>query len=45
MTVNEAAAQVGYATPSQLSDEFKRMYGRSSKQWSQAKQPLPTALL
>lgn len=39
MTVNEAATEVGYASPSQFSREFKRMYGQSPKQWSQNKQP------
>lgn len=36
MTVNEAAIQVGYASASQFSREFKRMYGQSPKQWSQS---------
>lgn len=44
-TVNEAATEVGYASPSQFSREFKRMYGQSPKQWSQSKQPLPSSLL
>jgi AraC-like DNA-binding protein len=44
-TVNEAATEVGYASPSQFSREFKRMYGQSPKQWSQTKQPLPAGLL
>ena len=34
MTVNEAATDVGYASPSQFSREFKRMYGQSPRQWS-----------
>ncbi|WP_299586852.1 AraC family transcriptional regulator [uncultured Tateyamaria sp.] len=34
MTVNEAAIGVGYASPSQFSREFKRMYGQSPRQWS-----------
>jgi AraC-like DNA-binding protein len=41
MTVNEAASEVGYASSSQFSREFKRMYGQSPKQWSQDKHPLP----
>ena len=45
MTVNEAATEVGYASPSQFSREFKRMYGQSPKQWSRSKQPLPAGLL
>ena len=40
MTVNEAAMEVGYASPSQFSREFKRLYGQSPKQWSQSKQPV-----
>jgi len=44
MTVNEAATEVGYASPSQFSREFKRLYGQSPKQWSQTKQPLPAGL-
>ncbi|WPJ97820.1 AraC family transcriptional regulator [Coraliomargarita algicola] len=35
-TVNEAALEVGYVSSSQFSREFKRMYGRSPKQWTQA---------
>ena len=31
--VSEAAVDVGYASPSQFSREFKRMYGRSPKKW------------
>ena len=45
MTVNEAALEVGYASPSQFSREFKRMYGQSPKQWSRTKQPLPAGLI
>ena len=45
MTVSEAANEVGYASTSQFSREFKRMYGQSPKQWSQTKQPLPAGLL
>ncbi len=36
MTVNEAAMNVGYVSPSQFSREFKRMYGQSPRQWSNA---------
>lgn len=38
MTVNEAALDVGYASPSQFSREFKHMYGQSPRQWSEAQQ-------
>ncbi len=38
MTVNEAAMEVGYVSSSQFSREFKRVYGKSPKQWSQAMQ-------
>ena len=38
MTVNEAAMRVGYASPSQFSREFKRMYGQSPRQWGKAQQ-------
>ncbi|MEM1235942.1 MAG: AraC family transcriptional regulator [Pseudomonadota bacterium] len=38
MTVNEAAFGVGYASASQFSREFKRMYGQSPKQWGSAQQ-------
>lgn len=44
-TVNEAAMEVGYASSSQFSREFKRTYGQSPKQWSRSKQPLPAGLL
>ncbi len=44
MTVNEAATEVGYASSSQFSREFKRMYGQSPKQWSRSKQPVPAGL-
>lgn len=41
-TVNEAAWDVGYASPSQFSREFKRMYGQSPRQWSRtARTPVP----
>lgn len=36
MTVNEAALDVGYTSASQFSREFKRMYGQSPRQWSNA---------
>nr|WP_323778871.1 AraC family transcriptional regulator [Amylibacter sp.] len=36
MTVNEAALDVGYVSPSQFSREFKRMYGQSPRQWGDA---------
>lgn len=38
MTVNEAALDVGYVSPSQFSREFKRAYGASPKQWGEAQQ-------
>ncbi|CAM3098447.1 AraC family transcriptional regulator [Vibrio rarus] len=34
--VSQAALEVGYASSSQFSREFKRMFGQSPKQWSQA---------
>ncbi len=34
MNVSEAAMKVGYVSSSQFSREFKRMYGKSPKQWS-----------
>lgn len=37
-TVNKAAMDVGYVSPSQFSREFKRMYGQSPRQWSDAQQ-------
>ena len=36
MTVNEAAMEVGYVSPSQFSREFKRTYGKSPREWSHA---------
>lgn len=39
MTVSEAAMDVGYVSPSQFSREFKRMYGQSPRQWSDAQDP------
>ncbi len=35
--VNTAAMDVGYVSTSQFSREFKRMYGKSPKQWSLSK--------
>ena len=35
MTVNAAALEVGYVSPSQFSREFKRMYGHSPRQWGE----------
>lgn len=35
--VSEAALEVGYLSSSQFSREFKRMYGKSPKQWSHTK--------
>lgn len=43
MTVNEAAMDVGYVSASQFSREFKRMYGQSPRQWSDA-QHLPVGM-
>lgn len=43
ITVNEAAQDVGYVSPSQFSREFKRMYGQSPRQWSDA-QKIPMGL-
>jgi len=40
MTVNAAALDVGYGSPSQFSREFKRMYGQSPRQWGEAQKPL-----
>ena len=42
-TVNEAALDVGYASPSQFSREFKRTYGQSPRQWGDANR-LPVGL-
>ncbi len=36
-TVNEAALEVGYVSPSQFSREFKRLYGQSPRQWSRSR--------
>lgn len=38
MNVNTAAMDVGYVSSSQFSREFKRMYGKSPKQWTHAQQ-------
>lgn len=38
MPVNEAAMDVGYASASQFSREFKRSYGQSPRQWGDAQQ-------
>ncbi|SHH24061.1 AraC family transcriptional regulator [Ferrimonas marina] len=43
MNVNLAALEVGYVSSSQFSREFKRLYGQSPKQWSQAKHPAGAA--
>tara|TARA_R100000306_G_C4358911_1_gene134241 strand:+ start:339 stop:1232 length:894 start_codon:yes stop_codon:yes gene_type:complete len=37
-TVNAAAQEVGYVSPSQFSREFKRHYGQSPRQWAEAQQ-------
>ena len=39
ITVSEAALDVGYASPSQFSREFKRLYGQSPRQWKDAQNP------
>jgi AraC-like DNA-binding protein len=44
-SVTHAASQVGYASPSQFSREFKHLYGRSPKQWSNSAQPLAVGLV
>lgn len=36
MNVNNAAMDVGYVSSSQFSREFKRMYGKSPKHWTQS---------
>ncbi|MHA6323678.1 AraC family transcriptional regulator [Roseivivax sp. CAU 1753] len=41
ITVNEAALEVGYVSPSQFSREFKRLYGQSPRQWSDAQNVPP----
>lgn len=35
ISVNEAASQVGYASPSQFSREFKRQFGMTPREWEQ----------
>lgn len=40
MTVSEAAMNVGYISPSQFSREFRRIYGQSPRQWSDAQHSL-----
>lgn len=35
VTVNEAAMDVGYMSSSQFNREFKRMFGKAPRQWSQ----------
>lgn len=44
MTVNAAAMDVGYVSPSQFSREFKRIYGQSPRQWGEA-QHVPAGLV
>lgn len=39
MSVSEAAWGVGYVSPSQFSQDFKRMYGQSPRRWSDAEHP------
>ncbi len=41
MTVSAAAMDVGYVSASQFSREFRRMYGRSPRQWGEAQQLPP----
>ncbi len=41
MTVSEAAMDVGYVSASQFSREFKRMYGKSPRQWGDMQMVLP----
>lgn len=43
MSVNEAAMEVGYVSPSQFNREFKRLYGQSPRQWSNSQQ-LPAGM-
>ena len=42
VNVSEAALEVGYVSASQFSREFKRLYGKSPRQWSDA-QHVPIA--
>ncbi|MFC6688536.1 helix-turn-helix domain-containing protein [Jhaorihella thermophila] len=44
-TISEAAWEAGYASPSQFSREFKRMYGQSPRRWSQTAQAAPARLI
>lgn len=44
ISVSQAALEVGYASPSQFSREFKRLYGQSPRQWSEAHQ-VPVGLV
>ena len=39
-SVNQAALDVGYVSPSQFSREFKRLYGQSPRQWSTTQAPM-----
>ena len=43
MSVNQAAMEVGYVSPSQFNREFKRLYGQSPRQWSNSQQ-LPAGM-
>lgn len=43
VSVNQAAMDVGYVSPSQFSREFKRMYGQSPRRWGDAQKP-PTGI-
>ena len=38
VTVNTAAMEVGYVSPSQFNQEFKRLYGQPPRQWSAGNQ-------
>lgn len=44
VSVNRAALDVGYVSPSQFNREFKRLYGQPPRQWSAANQ-LPAGLV
>lgn len=41
--VSQAAMDVGYVSPSQFSREFKRQYGQSPRQWSEAFEGPPSS--
>ncbi|WP_420861357.1 AraC family transcriptional regulator [Algirhabdus cladophorae] len=41
-TISQAAMDVGYLSPSQFSREFKRLYGQTPRQWSEALTTLPS---